>query len=404
MFEQTANSVIWREAFGKGRSDLPNTGLSYDTKPWGEKRIKNRKGFTIGAISRMGVFVVANNGTSLVALDPRTGSHRWARTNLGGESSSLPTIALEQMRLAVLNQSQNTRLILDARDGSLIEKSEWTEKVDVWCSSGRHVLAAVVNRRDEANMIRFKLLDAFSGKIVAEASFAPGVVADVCQQERFVALTKQGELTFWNLRSGEETKHSIELPANTSLKGLALERFADRILLISDGPSFDVEGTSKVRGSDSARLCRGPMIALDLDHGKPLWDKPRIIYHYLLPVNQLRTTPVITLERQFRFKVSNITTESASIALLDLRNGNLLFADDYLDGTHGLGFHCRADFEKPELLIQRGNSNLLVHWGDTASPSSTTAETTEIGKITKAELESRVPKEFAERLQSGMPP
>jgi outer membrane protein assembly factor BamB len=405
MFEQTANCIIWRETFGKGRSDQPHTGVSYDTKPWGEKRIKNRKGFAVGAVGRMGVFVVANNGTTLVALDPRTGSPRWTRTNLGGESQSLPTIALEQMRLAVLNQSQSTRLILDARDGSLIEKSEWLDKVDVWCSSGRHVLAAVVNRRDEANMIRFKILDALTGKVVREASLAPGVVADVCQQERFVALTKQGELTFWDLRTGEEAKHTLELPTNTTLKALALERFGDRLLLISDGPSFDVEGTSKVRGSDNARLCRGPMIALDLANGKPLWDKPRTIYHYLLPVNQLRITPVITLERQFRFKVSNITTESASIALLDLRDGRLLFADDYLDGARdGLGFHCRADLEKPELVIQRGNSNIQVRWDDKDPPPTSSAESTEIGKITKAELESRVPKEFVERLQSGMPP
>jgi outer membrane protein assembly factor BamB len=410
MYEQPSDCVIWRKSFGKNNlADQNSRGLgglesSHDTKLWGEKRLKNRKGFAIGAISHVGVFVVASNGNSLIALDPRTGLRRWSRTGLGGESPSLPTVALDKMQMCVLDHAQNKRLVLDARDGRLIEEFIWNDKVDVWCSSSRHILGAVVNRRDEANMITFKLFDAFSGKVVREASFATGVVADVCQQERFVALNKQGQLTFWNLATAEEKSYSIELPPNINTRSMALERFSDRMLLITDDPSFDVEGTSKSRSSDSAKLCRGPMIALNYADGAPLWNKPRIIHQYLLPISQLRVTPIVTLERQFRFKVENVTTESTSMAFLDLRDGNLLFANDYLDGSHGLVFQYQADFEKPGLLIQRGDSNISIGWSDKDNPANAAEETFEIGKITKAELESQVPKEFVERLQSRMSP
>jgi hypothetical protein len=121
-------------------------------------------------------------------------------------------------------------------------------------------------------------------------------------------------------------------------------------------------------------------------------------------MNQPRVTPVVTLERQFRFKVENVTTESSSIALLDLRDGSLLFANDYLDGTHGFVFQYLADLEKPELLIQRGNSNILVGWKDKENATLPDQETLEIGKITKSQLESQVPKDFVERLQSRMTP
>jgi outer membrane protein assembly factor BamB len=410
MFEQPVDCVIWRRSFGKNNlAEQASRGLaglesSHDTKLWGERRLKNRKGFAVAAVSHVGVLVVANNGTSLIALDPRTGMRRWSRTGLGGESQSLPTVALEKMQVGVLDQIQNKRLVLDARDGRLIEEANWHEKVDVWCTSGRHVLGAVVNRRDETNLITFKLIDAFVGKVVREASFMTGVVADVCQHESFVALTKQGQMTCWNLRTGVEKTYSLELPPNTNTKSMALERFGDRMLLSTDGPSFDVEGTSKSRSSDSAKLCRGPMIALNFTDGAPLWDKPRIIHQYLLPMNQPRVTPVVTLERQFRFKVENVTTESSSIALLDLRDGSLLFANDYLDGTHGFVFQYLADLEKPELLIQRGNSNILVGWKDKENATLPDQETLEIGKITKSQLESQVPKDFVERLQSRMTP
>ncbi len=398
--DQPFDSVLWRSSFGKQSSSQPTlpgrspmTAAVRETKAWGELRLRNRKGFVVGPMTRTGILVASDN--TLVCLDPRTGSRRWVRTGIGAS----PQIIQDEFQVVVVDPTGSKRLILDARDGRLIAQHDWKDEFEPWCNSGRHVLSAYYNRRDESR-IAFKIWDAFTGETVVESSFSSDIRADVADQKRLVIVSAKDGLVYWDIASGKTWKHAIELPPKTSIKRLGLERFGETLLVFTEASGFAQDEIVRGEESEQARRVRGPMFALNWTDGKPLWDKPRLVYDFVFPTGQLRSTPILSLTRPLKFKAGgSVDTISAAIAMVDLRNGRLLYENNYIEAVYGLDFHSLAKLDRSELIVQYRGTELRVRYTD-EKPTTKSEEAVEIGKIDLPQLESQTPKEFLERLQS----
>jgi hypothetical protein len=147
------------------------------------------------------------------------------------------------------------------------------------------------------------------------------------------------------------------------------------------------------------------MIALRVEDGRPLWEAPRMIYDYLFPLSQLRSSPIVSLVRPLRFKAGGkIPAETGSMALLDIRDGSLLYANDYLDSVRGLEFQSQLRLGPGSLRLQYRGSDLEVSWRPPGADRQTEPgdDVREIGKIERSELESQTPADLLQRLQSGV--
>jgi outer membrane protein assembly factor BamB len=408
--ENAPESLIWREAFGRSipedmgggnlgprsRNELP--GAPRTEMRWGERRYKNRKGFAVGPATRTGILVAANG--QVISLDPRTGGRRWSRSGFG----TLPGMVQDGDTLVVLDTENFKRTILDARDGKLRDVQDWSDKFEVWCSFGRHVLSTYYNRKEDEHFL-FKLWDAVSGETLLERDFSSEFRANICQDGQMVALSPKGELVFWDLKGAKEEVHSMALPAKLTLKSLAVERFGKLLLVMTEGTAFGLADFVRTEETSHSLRCRGPMIALRVEDGRPLWEAPRMIYDYLFPLSQLRSSPIVSLVRPLRFKAGGkIPAETGSMALLDIRDGSLLYANDYLDSVRGLEFQSQLRLGPGSLRLQYRGSDLEVSWRPPGADRQTEPgdDVREIGKIERSELESQTPADLLQRLQSGV--
>ncbi len=410
-FNSVVNPVLWRESFGRtGSEESPfmgqsRTRTSSEKTSWGSERVKNRKGFVVGPVSRKGVFVAWDN--MIACFDPRTGTRRWTRNGIG----NLPTIAVDRNRLAVLDHVKSERLILDLRDGRLESTLPWKDEFDVWTTCGPNVLSTFVDKQS-TKAILFKLWNAFDGKTVLERSFASDVRAEAINKGDdgydlagiMVAWQSNGDFVHWNLLNGKESTQTIAQSA--SIRSISLERFGNTVLVLTYGPSLKLEMTQEE--DDRFRKISGPMFAISNDDGKPLWEAPILVHDYRFPIVQIRSTPAVTLVRPLKYKATiPLPIETGSAAIVDIRNGNLLYSNNYLYSARGQEFQTRSTPGTASLAIQYRGTELQLKWQD-ASENNNTAEANEelslpeqIGKIDRNSLQLGTPRELLERLQSG---
>jgi len=430
----SGDCILWRESFASQFSEDANrfnsgSKLVAERMPWGSDRIKNRRGFAIGPANHCGVIV--SQGSSIISLDPRTGTRRWVRSGLGSQL----TIAQEEHTLIVLDATKSERLLIDARDGKLISKHPITEKWDVWASAGKNILTAteekgaVKDGKSQGNTIRFKLIDGLTEVALLEKSFpkdveirAEVIAASGSYPACLVAWQANQPLLFWNLQSAQEASYNV--PNKILLRSITLERSGDQILILPEAPSLrnDVVQSEE---ADRFRKVSGPMLAIDPQDGHPAWKSPVVVYDYRFPIIQVRNTPAIILNRLLKFKANGIIqTETASVAVLDNRTGDLIYTDNYLFTSRGgADFQCVTNLGAAEVTLQYRGSEVQIQWTNSAideqpetqvnvpdkpdtnpdtNPDSDIAR--EIGKFDKKSIQSGVPAKLLERLQSGDSP
>jgi hypothetical protein len=417
--------ILWRESFSGQFSEDSNrfsgSKLVAERMPWGTDRIKNRRGFAIGPANRYGVIV--SQGTSIISLDPRTKTRRWVRSGLGSQL----TMAQEDHILIVLDATKSERLLIDARDGTLIAKHPMTEKWEVWSTAGKNLLTASEEKssakdgKNAVNTIRFKLIDGITGKVVLETSYpkddeirADVIAASGNHPACMVAWQANQDLLFWNLKSGQESRYTV--PNKVMIKLFSLERSGDQILILPESPLLKNDVVQSEE-ADRFRKVSGPMLAIDPQDGHPSWKSPVIVYDFRFPIAQVRNTPALILNRPLKFKANGIiNTETASIAVLDNRTGDLLYNDNYLFSSRGADFQCLARLGAGEVTIQYRGSEVQLKWTnlepddksetervalDQKDPAKDKDTTREIGKFDRKSIQSGVPAKLLERLQSS---
>lgn len=413
--------ILWRESFSKNVADelqgmsQSRTRVTKEKMAWGAERIKNRRGFVVGPVSRKGILVAWDN--TLVSLDPRTKTRKWVRSGIG----NLPSIVVNGNRVAVLDHLKSERSILDLRDGKLISKTPWKDTFEsgtakeslfeVWTTCGENVVSTFVNAKAN-NSIVFKLWNVFTNEVLLERKFSSDVRAEVLTKEDdgtklpglLVAWQANGEMIYWNLSTAKEVVHEYKMPA--PIRAINLERFGESVVVLPYAPSLKLEMIQDEE-VERFRKVSGPMIAINATDGKPLWKSPVLVNDFRFPIAQTRSTPALTLVRPLRFKAGAVVNmETGSIAILDVRNGNLLYTNNYLYSARGIEFQSRSKPGDGTLAIQYKGTEVQLNWNDEEENKSN--ENTEnmdlpeqIGKIDRNTLQAEVPQELLERLQSG---
>ena len=415
--------VLWRESLASQNPEdinrqLAGSKLLSERTPWGSPRIKNRRGFLVGPATRYGVIVA--QGSNLISLDPRTGTRRWTRSGFGNQMS----IAQDGHTLIVIDAVKSERLILDARDGRLISSHPIDGKWEVWISAGKNILTARAEKSPNAATV-FNLIDGVSGEVLLDKIFPADIRAEVLPSDGnypacLVTWQANQPLTFWNLTTGIESQH--EVTSKIALKSISLERIADRILILPDA-SKEMKKIDMVQSEENERFRKvsGPMLAIDPKDGHSLWESPVIVHDYRFAFSQVRNSPAIILTRALRFKVNDLVdTETSSLAVLDNRNGDLVYYDNYLFLSRGADFQCMTKPGAAEVIVQYRGSEVELKWTDEPdnvppmvdSEKENSSEESEnkdiakevareVGKIDRKSIQSGIPAKLLERLQSG---
>jgi len=272
------------------------------------------------------------------------------------------------------------------------------------------------------NTIRFKLIDGLTGVVLLEKSFpkdlemrAEVIAASGSYPSCMVAWQANQPLLFWNLQSAQEAAYNV--PNKVLIKSITLERSGEQILILPESPSLKNDVVQSEE-ADRFRKVSGPILAINPQNGQPAWKSPVIVYDYRFPIAQVRNTPAIILNRPLRFKANGIIQiETASVAVLDNRTGNLLYNDNYLFSTKGgADFQCLTRLGVGEVTFQYRGSEVLIKWmnspideqpanlanaQDKIDTNPDSDITREIGKFDKKSIQSGVPAKLLERLQSG---
>lgn len=386
----SGDGVIWRKPFS------PPTGVRKESLKtvWGESIRKSAKDFSVLAASTEGI--VVRHDDTIECLELETGDRAWLRK---GFSRNIKSTRCDN-ELYIIDRDLARVVVVDMRDGELVKERPLEEAFDF---KGAYKQNLLFDRKIGDKQGAMKLIDVRSEKVVLERSFAKGTVATLCENRYWVAIeptqSDRWTIFYWDLERGLEFQHSMfpntlsEPPEKRVLNELRAYRYMDTLVLLPTGLGYENEIDDMRRGAlIYAKPVMGPMMAIKLADGSPLWKRPAEIYSYSFPINQCRRVPLITLVRVIpkwnsgnKAKVS----ETASVALLDVRNGETLFHSDLLVNELGAPWFQRVLPAENEVHFAFGGNQFRVQFTDDETPPAPVGV---VGKLAPSDLKRMIPK------------
>ena len=329
----------------------------------------------VGPVTPVGI--VIQKETDVIMLDALTGLPLWSR---GGYDATTSLVA-QGLEVAVVRAENPQIDILDCRDGSLIRHVDQVQPWKSLFSSGKHLLqykeTSTVRKGpiqiETPNSCDLRLLDAFTGKLVVEASFAPSTRAESCADRFFVAMEESGRLWYCNVETGQVVEHMLD--KQPKLQHVRVQQFGDRLVTWTSqqsptsGSSMsvkpEVDDTAMARG---LYAINGSIIALDANTGKLLWDRAGMLSRFVFNNSQPRNSPFIGFYRV----VGAGSTRMAHLAVVDLRDGTLAYANNSLpintQGIEGSEFTMRIDPSRSTLQLSVGTTGVTLKITETEKP------------------------------------
>ena len=154
-------------------------------------------------------------------------------------------------------------------------------------------------------------------------------------------MTDSGQLTYWNISEAKEYTNEVEVEGH--IVSLSAQRFGDTVLLLPNAPSMSLEAFRI--GPDSSDPAFAPVlgriVAVSIKDASSVWKQSDQVRQMYFPLSQDRSSPLAVFVRRIEMtKVANQNMDLTSLALVDIRDGRLVFAkDDFLPGVRSRGFH-----------------------------------------------------------------
>ena len=395
-------AVLWNEEFGTKTNAIRNvfnstTARGSDKWDWGAEHTKNYSGFSAIPADHFGL-VIATDKT-VRCIDYRSGSIIWTvgygllnKSFTGGTDGfgSLPWVSYVDAKVVLLDPVSKRRVILDAHDGTVVDKGDLVFKGDIWGVAHGNYLTG---ERTSERTIIFEARSGLTNETIQSATVPNTSRADLLADEAMVIWGPDAKLHFWNLKTGAANQY--DLPAEDRFNYLRLQRFENRIVVATYASNMKLE---MVENESEDLQTAGPLIAIDAENGKPLWDKPLRVYSYYLPLQQPRITPALTLVRQMSFRWERTNVKTASIAIIDMREGKLIYQNDYLTSLQGLKYNANVSPAEHKLHIDYRASQIDVVWSDEGDSQLQASPT--IGKIDLKTLLDNLPPNLLKRIQT----
>lgn len=377
--ENPRDALLWRQSFFSNaiagrRAPFGQPGANRTETCFGvqiQQREARDRITMVGPMTPAGL--VMQLDTSLICIEPYTGRQIWTRD---GYDQNV-RIAHQGLELAVVNPGMGTIEMLDCRDGAELSRRRYEGDWKHWYAYG----AMIVDYREEQSSNRgeaqspimgrstlrpiFRVWNAFTGEELALLDqLETKSRAATCEGRYLVVADQSDKLHFMDLAAS--SYHVWDAAIDAGLENMAVERFGDQLVVLSNSAKSSQELTDlrqDVRPQDSHEI-HGSVYAIDLTQVRLAWKTSGKLMGMYFPVNQPRNSPFMAA---YRFNPRR-RNESAVVALVDLRDGRLVFANDRLtmDAPGGFAMLLRPRAQIVEMML--GNRNYIFRLTDGPRP------------------------------------
>jgi outer membrane protein assembly factor BamB len=352
--------LLWRENFeaitpeierGRGRIAI------LERNSWGLP--VQRSTFRVVMLSRHGVVVLHED--DLICIDITSGKRLWTQSGFRNCQFASAGSALQ-----VLHPRLNKILQLDIRDGEHVKEVPFDLE-------GWNTIASVdrfwVMGSSKPKTYSLQVVDSNDGRIVLSEDFSIDAKIAISDQTGIVILNGTGNLVYLNLRDEKIYRQQVEVEGLFSFVGA--QRFGDTILVLPHASSQSLDSIAVAPDIIDPLFApvAGRIIALSAKDGTQVWKQNNLARTFFIPLAQDRDTPIAFFVRRLTLsKVADVNQDLCSVAMLDLRDGRVLYNQDDLPSIRGLGFTQQVFPQENKMRVSYLGTNLDVSWKE--GPSS----------------------------------
>ncbi len=350
--------VLWREQFEvesvekeRERSKSPQ-----DLNIWGLPA--TRGAFRVASVTRSGIVILLDD--ELSCLDLTTGAKVWTRTGFRG-----CTFASHQGKLFMHHPKNRLILHLNVQDGATLSEVPLAD--DGWssiASIGRYWLMSV----DAQKQYGLRLVDSLDGRVVFDKEFSVGTKIAMDGDTGVILLKLSGELTYWNLLDEKEFVRQIE--SDLKFSQISVQRFGDTMLVMqySSANKLDKFSVGPEVSDPNFIPVAGRILALSAKDASSVWDQSSAVRQFHFPIAQNRKSPVAVFLRVLKIsKVIDKAVDFMSIAMIDIRNGHVLYTRDDLPVIRGLAFSQEILADQNTIAVDYVGTRVELNWTNDAS-------------------------------------
>ena len=371
------DEVLWREQFEVGNIEKERDGTkSQGLNSWGLPTTKGT--FRVASVSRSGVIVLLDD--ELSCLDLTTGARIWIRTGFKG-----CTFASHDGKLLVYHPKNQLILHINSRDGAtLVEVPLAFEDWSPIASVGRYWLFATDTQKKNG----LRLVDSIDGKVVFEKELSVGTKIGIDGESGVVIVNSSGELTYWNLEDEKEFIRQVEWELKTDR--LSIQRFGDTILVMQywEALRLDIFNVAPKAIDPNFTPVAGRLLALSAKDASNVWEQNHRVNQFHFPISQNRDSPIAVFVRRLQtVKVMKGSVDFMSIALVDIRNGRVVFSRDDLPCIRGLPFSQEIIADQNTIVIDYLGTRVELNWIKEANSDEPVYD---FGNLVYSEFKKRV--------------
>jgi outer membrane protein assembly factor BamB len=321
----------WRESFESNVPEERGRGRS-GAIPLNEWGLPQSKGvFRVAAVSRFGLVVLFDD--NLICLDLSTGKRVW--TVSGFKDAQF---AYDGSTLMSFSPRSKAIVHLDLRDGSRKKQIDLKGEMQFVGTVGKYWL---MEPASTSRMLH--LVDASDGRVVLSKQMSIDTRLTLDGDSGVLALQVSGDVTYWKL--SEEKEYVTKAQVEGRVSGLTAHRFGDTILLMPFSTQLQIDSVkvSPPTTDPGFAPLAGRLIALSAVDGTLVWKQNNLVRQFAFPLAQDRTTPFAVFVRRLTLpKVEGVEVDSMSIAVVDTRDGRVVYSKDDLPASRDRGFTQRV--------------------------------------------------------------
>lgn len=345
------------------------------------------------SVARLGpVFdhcVIIVRGGTIQALNLLTGAVLWSRDGIG----STCEFAQSGELLVVLDSANKKRLVVNALDGRVVSNDNLDTTRTFLNNWHEFVIDFKVEATGSANedipgvskkQVVLRLWNAITGETALERTVTSDAKANFGDSRYFAILEPNGNFCYWDCATQKETVH--ELAPSEKLRHIYLVPVYDRFLLLTESSKYELDDVQIAPSQSTTRthFVNGHVFALDHKDGKPLWSKPANMLAINVAKLQSRYSPILAFYRIIDWRDANLMQQdSASVALMDVRDGNLIFKSNVLDLLRTETTGMESFPEQKMLQAKHGQRLLQITWTDEPAEP---AEIANFGEMSHAKI------------------
>lgn len=382
---------LWRNSFGDDFQDVQERGRGraniIERNVWGLP--VQRRSFRVAAVARSGAIVLHND--ELSCLDLFTGNRLWSVEGFRNAS-----FVREENVLHVFQPSTGQIVSLDLRDGLTLksldaQQSGWIPLATIgkrWLFSPERQSSG-----DKSSEMRLRLVEPSTGAVLLERAHTVDTRLALVDDVGVAALSADGTFVYWNGVSGVEHEYDVEVEGKFAV--ISAQVFGDTALVMPYAPSMELEPRIVVnpspRNDPSVAACAGRLFAISVEDGHLLWERTQRVKHFLFPLSQSRESPVAIFFRRLSLtKVLGQNVDLASIALIDVKTGRLLYMKNDLQAMRGEAFRQQLDATTHAMIVKYLGNTLNIRWTGNQEGLAPLNQVDEVGDLDPEEFRKQV--------------